>query len=76
MPGACFKQLGGQWLLQEGRHVQTLQAALFLFTAEGGLMPREGGYGLFELTLLYFSCQMGWLCQIAAPSIGPEFHKL
>lgn len=30
-----------------------------LFTAEGGLMSHKGCYGLFELTLLYFRCQMG-----------------
>lgn len=55
MPGAYFEQLGGQWPFQNSQHARPG----LLFTAEGGLMSHEG---LFELTLLYFRCQMGSIC--------------
>lgn len=58
MPGAYFKQLGVQSLFQEGQHARSG----LLFTAEVGLMSHKGCHGLFELTLSYFMCQMGWIC--------------
>lgn len=71
MPGADFTQLGGQWLFQEGQHASTG----LLFTAEGALMSHKGCYGCSELTLLYFSCQMGRICQIGTSLSCRKFRQ-
>lgn len=71
MPEADFKQLGGQWLIQEGQHASTG----LLFTAEGGLMLHKGCYGFSELTLLYFRCQMGRICQTGTSLSCRKFRQ-
>lgn len=71
MPGADFKQLGGQWLSPEGQHA----SAGLLFTAESGLMSHKGCYGFSELTLLYFRCQMGRTCQIGTSLSCRKFRQ-